>query len=188
MKAIALNGSPIKNGNTHILIKQALGAIEKEGIETEIIHLAALDIKPCTACDACIKKEACAIQDDLWPVYTKMKEADAIILASPVYCSSATPELKALMDRTSYITHWNGKVFARKVGGSLAVGRRGGHNFAIAQMNFWFLFNECYIAGAPVWTIGYAEAHGDIEKDEEGLRTARNLGENIAFLVNKLKV
>ena len=96
MKAIAIVGSPRKNGNTEILAKHTLKAIEEEGVDTELIRLAGLDIKPCTACMVCEKKEWCPIKDDLFPIYTKMKEADAIIFASPVYFGSATPQIKAL--------------------------------------------------------------------------------------------
>ena len=103
MKAIAIVGSPRKNGNTEILTRHTLKAIEEEGLETELIRLAGLDIKPCNACMVCEKEERCPIDHDLSPIYTKMKEADAIILASPVYFGSATALLKALMERTGYI-------------------------------------------------------------------------------------
>jgi len=111
VKAIAIVGSPRQNGNTEILSRHALKAIEEEGVDTELIRLADLDIKPCTACMVCKSEESCPIEDDLWPIYTRMKEADAIILASPVYFGSATAQIKALMDRAGYIAYWNGRVF-----------------------------------------------------------------------------
>ena len=84
MKAIGIVGSPRKNGNTETLTSHTLKAIAEEGIDTELIRLAGLDIKPCTGCMKCKDKEDCPIKDDLLPVYNKMKEADIIILASPV--------------------------------------------------------------------------------------------------------
>ncbi len=123
MKVIGIVGSPRKNGNTEILTAHALKAIAEEGLDTELIRLAGLDIRPCNACMACRDEERCPIDDDLFPLYAKMKEADAIILASPVYFGSATALLKALMERTGYLSGRR-RVFAGKVGGPLVVARR----------------------------------------------------------------
>jgi len=187
VKAIAIVGSPRKNGNTEILTRHALKAIEEEGLDTELIRLAELDIKPCTACEACKKEESCTINDDLWPVYTKMKEADAIILASPVYFSSATPDMKALMDRAGYIAIWNGRVFAGKVGGPLVVGEREGHNFTIAQLAYWFYYEGFFVPGSTGWNVAFGHSKGEVEKDKQGLETVWNFGKNVALLVKKLK-
>lgn len=187
MKAIAIVGSPRKNGNTEILAKHTLKAIEEEGVDTELIRLAGLDIKPCTACMVCEKKEWCPIKDDLFPIYTKMKEADAIIFASPVYFGSATPQIKALMDRTGFIALWNGRVFDRKVGGSLAVAARDSQNFTLAQLDFWFHQVGCFIVGSTGCNVAFGNEKGEVEKDEFGLKVAWNFGKNVAFLVKKLK-
>jgi len=187
VKAIAIVGSPRKNGNTEILARHTLKAVEEEGLETELIRLAGLDIKPCSGCDVCKHEERCPIDDDLWPIYTKMKEADAIILASPVYFSSATPEIKALMDRTGYFAIWNGRVFEGKVGGPLVVGEREGHNFTVAQLAFWFYYVGCFVPGSTGWNIAFGLEKGEVEKDEQGLKTVWNFGKNVAFLVKKLK-
>lgn len=187
MKAIAIVGSPRKNGNTEILARHTLKAIEEEGLETELIRLAGLDIKGCNACMVCEKEERCPIKDDLWSIYLKMKEADAIILASPVYFSSATPEMKALMDRAGYIAYWKGGVFEGKVGGPLVVAERSGQNFTIAQLNYWFSILGFFVPGSTNWNIAFGAEKGDVEKDEEGLKAVWNFGKNVAFLVKKLK-
>ena len=111
MKAIGIVGSPRKNGNTEIITRYILKEIEGEGIESELIRLAGLDIRPCDDCRACLNGKVCPIDDDLLPVYAKMKEADAIILTSPVSFGSATASLKALMDRTGFISRGEGNVF-----------------------------------------------------------------------------
>ena len=186
MKAIAITGSPRKNGNTEILTRHTLNAIEKEGLTTELISLAGLDIKPCTACMVCSKEERCPIEDDLFPIYLEMKKADAIILASPVYFGSATAQIKAFMDRTGYIAIWNGRAFERKVGGALVVARRAGKNFTFAQLNYWFQVLGFYVPGSTYWNVAFGRKKGEVEQDEEGLKTAHNFGKNIAFLVKKL--
>ena len=188
VKAIGIVGSPRKNGNTEILTSHALKAIEEEGLDTELIRLAGLDIKPCNACMVCKNEESCPIDDDLLPIYTKMKEADAIILASPVYFGSATGLLKALMERAGYIAYWNGRVFEGKVGGSLVVARRAGQNFTLAQLNFWFNILGFFMPGSTYWNIAFGgREKGDVKQDEEGLKTVWKFGKNVAFLVKKLK-
>jgi multimeric flavodoxin WrbA len=186
LKAIAIVGSPRKQGNTEILARHALKAIEEEGLTTELVRLAGLEIKPCTACMVCKKEERCPLEDDLFPIYLKMKESDAIILASPVYFGSATASIKALMERTGYIAYNNGRVFDRKVGGSLAVARRAGQNFTLAQLNYWFQIMGCFTAGSTYWNMAFGHGKGEVSQDEEGLKTAWNFGKNVAFLLKKL--
>ena len=133
MKAIGIIGSPRVGGNTEILTKHTLKAIEEEGLTTELIRLAGLDIRPCNACMVCKSEEGCPIEDDLFPLYNKMKEAEAIILASPVYFSAVPGLLKAFIERAGYIAK-NNKAFVGKVGGPLVVARRGGANFTFSEL------------------------------------------------------
>ncbi|MFC1980730.1 flavodoxin family protein [Chloroflexota bacterium] len=187
MKAIGIVGSPRKNGNTEILTRHTLKAIGEDGLDTELIRLAGLDIRPCTACMDCRKEEErCPIDDDLFPLYTKMKEAEAIILASPVYFSSANALLKALMDRAGYIGHPR-RAFVGKVGGPLVTARRAGQNFTFAQIMYWFHINGFFMPGSTYWNVAFGgRKKGEVEGDEEGLTTAWNFGKNVAFLVKKL--
>jgi multimeric flavodoxin WrbA len=187
MKAIAIVGSPRKGGNTEILAQHTLKAIQEEGVDTELVSLAGLDIRPCTACMACRTEERCSINDDLFPIYQKLKEADAIILASPVYFGSATGLMKCFMDRAGCIAGGPRRAFAGKVGGPLVVARRAGQNFTHAQLTFWFQIAGFFIPGSTYWNMAIALDIGDILKDEEGMRTAWNFGKNVAFLVKKLK-
>ncbi len=186
MKAIGIVGSPREGGNTEILTKHTLKAIEEEGLDTELIRLAGLDIRPCDACMVCRNEEQCPIDDDLLPIYTKMKEAGAVILASPVYFGSATALLKALMERTGYMSG-SGRVFAGKVGGPLVVARRAGQNFTFAQIMYWFHVLGFFMPGSTYWNIAFGREKGEVSEDEEGLKTAWNFGKNIALLVKKLK-
>ncbi len=186
MKAIGIVGSPRKNGNTEILTQHTLRSIAEEGLDTELISLAGLDIQPCNACMVCRQEERCPIDDDLFPLYIRMKEAEAVILASPVYFGSATALLKAFMDRTGYIG-LRRRVFAGKVGGPLVVARRAGQNFTFAQMMYWFHILGFFMPGSTYWNIAFGREKGEVQGDEEGLATAWNFGKNIAFLVKKLK-
>ncbi|MFC1942025.1 flavodoxin family protein [Chloroflexota bacterium] len=186
MKALGIIGSPRKNGNTEILTDHTLKAIAEEGLETESIRLAGLDIRPCNACMVCRDEESCPIKDDLFPIYTKMKEADAIILASPVYYASATALIKALMERAGYISrpkmHFRGKV-----GGPLVVARRAGKSFTFAQLLYWYHINDMIVPGSTYWNVAIGREKGEVEGDEEGMATAWHFGKNVANLVKKLK-
>ncbi len=187
MKVVGIVGSPRKGGNTEIMTAHTLKAISEEGLETELISLAGLEIKPCTACMACSKGEQCSVQDDLFPIYLKMKEADGIILASPVYFGSATALIKGLMERTGYISRFNQEPLKGKVGGPLVVARRAGHNFTMAQLTMWFQILGLIVPGSSYWNIAFGRAPGEVSKDEEGMKTSWNFGKNVAFVIKKLK-
>ena len=188
MKAVAIVGSPRKSGNTEILARHTLKAIAEEGLDTELVSLAGMDIRPCNACMVCREsgEEKCPIDDDLMPLYEKIKEADAVILGAPVYYGSATALLKAFMERCGYMGGPK-RVFAGKVGGPLVVARRAGQNFTFAQIMFWFHILGFFMPGSTYWNIAFGREKGEVDKDEEGLEIAWNFGKNVAFLVKKLK-
>ena len=187
MRAIGIVGSPRKNGNTELLTAHTLKAIAEEGLDTELIRLAGLEINPCNACMLCKNEERCSIEDDLFPVYLKMKEAHGIILASPVYYGSATALIKGLMERAGYMSRWNGEPFRGKVGGPLVVARRAGKNFTFAQLTLWFQVLGFFIPGSSYWNVAIGREKGDVTSDEEGLKTAWNFGKNMAFIMKKLR-
>ncbi|MBA7472975.1 2-amino-4-deoxychorismate dehydrogenase [subsurface metagenome] len=187
MKAIGIVGSPRKNGNTELLTSHALKAIEEEGIDTELIRLAGLDIKPCTGCLACHDEESCPIKDDLWPIYLKMKEADAIILSTPVYFSGATGLMRSFMERAGYVALKSGRPFAGKVGGPLVVSARSGQNATIAQLYYWFHVLGFFIPGSTYFNMAFGRKKGEVEQDEIGMQTAWDFAKNVAFLVKKLR-
>jgi multimeric flavodoxin WrbA len=186
LKAIGVVGSPRKKGNTEILTAHCLQAIAEEGIETELVTLAGLDIKGCDACGYCFEHDGCAIEDDLQPVYAKMVEADAIIVASPVYFSSATSLVKGFLERAGYMSRRSG-AFKGKVGGPLVVARRGGQNFTVAELLFWFHLMQIINPGSTYWNMAFGREKGEVNKDEEGLNTAWNFGKNVADLVKRLR-
>ena len=100
MKVIGISGSPRPEGNTTLLVREALNAIAEEGIETEFISLADKELNPCIGCNICKEIGSCQIIDDVDEILQKMKEADGIIVGSPVYFGGVTAQLKILMDRS----------------------------------------------------------------------------------------
>ncbi len=187
IRIIGVVGSPRVEGNTERIVTAALTAATEGGAETELVRLAGREIKPCDACLSCRKTGTCAIPDDFLPIFETMVQADGIILASPVYFGSATPQMKALIDRAGYLSGAQGRVFENKVGGAIAVARRAGQNFTFAQLLFFFLHQGMIVPGSTYWNIAFGRERGDVDSDEEGLRTARNLGTKMAWLLRTLK-
>ena len=187
MKAIAFVGSPRVKGNTELLTSVALQIIQEAGIETELVRLAGKNILSCTACGACKTGEECPLDDDLLPLYFKAKEADAIILASPVYFSSVSSTMKAFMDRAGYISYKNGNTFKRKVGGALAVAGRNGGNYTHSQMLLWFMILGMVVPGSTDWNCAFGNQIGEIWDDQDGVDNIHIFAENLVWLVKKLK-
>jgi multimeric flavodoxin WrbA len=124
IRILGIVGSPRAGGNTERLVAEALKASAEAGAQTEIVRVSDKDIKPCDACMSCRKTGECKIKDDLESVFNKMVEADGLILASPVYFGSATPQIKALIDRAGYLSIARDRVFENKVGAPMVVARR----------------------------------------------------------------
>jgi multimeric flavodoxin WrbA len=104
MRVIAINGSPRKKWNTATMLEKALEGAASEGAETEIIHLYDFNFKGCTSCFACKLKDGksygkCAMKDELTHVLEKLKDADAVILGSPIYLGNSTGEMRSFMER-----------------------------------------------------------------------------------------
>ena len=191
MKVVAFNGSARKDGNTAILLKRVLKALEGEGIETELIQLAGEQIRGCTACRACFetKNQRCVITDDNVNAYIqKMVEADGIILGSPTYFGMMSPEMKALIDRAGFVTRATPDMLKYKVGAAVVAVRRAGGMTTFDAINHFFLINQMIVPGSSYWNIGIGNKKGEVEKDEEGMKTMDDLGRNMAWLIKKLKV
>ncbi|MHA1540306.1 MAG: flavodoxin family protein [Alphaproteobacteria bacterium] len=190
MKVVAFNGSPRKGGNTSLLIQEVFKSLEKEGVETELVELANKEIKGCTACYKCkeMQNKRCAYTKDyVNTCLEKMEGADAIILGSPTYFTDVTTEMKALIDRTGMVAKANNNMFKRKLGAAVVAVRRAGSIHAFDTMNHYFQIGEMIIIGSSYWNNGFGKAPGDVLEDEEGLKTMRTLGENMAWLLKKMK-
>ena len=188
IRILGIIGSPRVGGNTECLVAEALKAAGKEdGVETELVRLADKKIEACDACLSCKKTGECRIKDDFKPIFEKMVKADGIILGSPVYFGSATPQIKALIDRSGYLSIAKGRVFENKAGGAMVVARRAGQNFTFAELLFFFLHQGMIVPGSTYWNIAFGREKGEVAKDEEGLRTARNFGNKIVWLVKRIK-
>jgi multimeric flavodoxin WrbA len=189
MKVVAINGSARKGGNTSILLRRVLGELEKEGIETELLEMSGTRIHGCLACYKCSSRAdgLCSQRDDEGNRFIeKMAAADGILLGSPTYVTDVSPEMKALIDRACLVARANGSMFRRKVGAAVVAVRRAGATHAFDTMNHFFLISEMMVPGSSYWNVAIGRNPGDVEQDEEGMRTMDTLGRNMAWLMKKV--
>jgi multimeric flavodoxin WrbA len=190
MKVVAFNGSARKGGNTEKLISYVFEELEKEGIETELVSLAGQHPHGCIACYQCFanKNRRCAVTTDcINDCIAKMEEADGIILASPTYFADMSSELKALIDRSGMVSRANGDMYRRKVGAAVVACRRAGAIHVFDSINHFFTIGQMIIVGSSYWNIGMGREKGEVDNDAEGVTTMRTLGQNMAWLLKKLK-
>jgi len=189
MKVVAFNGSPRRDGNTATLLGAVLGELHSQGIETELVHLKG-PLSGCIACFQCFEKKdgRCAQKRDMInECIEKMSGADGIILGSPTYFADLTPELKALIDRAGFVAKANGDMFKRKAGAAVVAVRRAGAIHVFDSINHFFLISQMIIPGSSYWNIGMGQQEKDVEKDAEGIEIMRTLGQNMGWLLKKIK-
>ena len=186
MKVIAFNGSPRKDGNTAILIKHVFVELEKSGIETELVQLSEKEIRGCIACFKCFenKDNSCAVKKDAANEYIeKMEKAQGIVFGSPVYFADVTAEMKALIDRTGFVSRANSGIYRNKVGAAVVAVRRAGAVHTLDTMSHFFTASEIIIAGL---CIGVGVEKGDVERDPEGMQSVKTVGQRMVWLLEKL--
>ena len=189
MKILAISGSARKGGNTEILVDVVLDELRGAGVECELVQLAGTDIRGCRACWGCGGKENCVLKDDAFcELFEKMKAADGIILASPVYTGNISATLQAVLERAAVVCDMNkeASLLAGKAGACLAVARRGGALNTLDVLANFFLLQDMYVVGSSYWPIAYGQMPGDVRRGEEGLATARKLGKNMRRLLRAL--
>ncbi|MGB3368633.1 MAG: flavodoxin family protein [Acidaminobacteraceae bacterium] len=185
MKVVLFNGSPRKEGNTYHAMKMLETELQNEGIDTEILHIGGSVIRGCTACGMCAKNkdEKCVLNDEVNGWIQSIKDADGIILASPVYSADITGTMKSFLDRAFYVSYVNESLFRYKVGASVAVSRRSGGMPAFNQLNNYLTYSQMMIPTSNYWNVIYGSIPGDVNYDEEGKQILRVLGKNMAWLM-----
>ena len=190
MKVVAFNGSARKDGNTAVLVRRVFAELEAEGIETELVQLYDKAFRGCTACLTCAETQDCTCSglpdDGVNACVARMVEADGIIIAAPTYYANCTATTQALLERAGYATRKSGNPLARKVGAAVVAARRGGAIHAFDSINHWFQINEMIVVGSSYWNLAVGCDIGDVERDEEGLRTMATLGRTMAWALKKL--
>ena len=185
MKALALNGSPRKNGNTATLLEKVLSPLIEAGWETEIVQIGGQKIQGCRGCLKCAEKKnrRCVFDNDILNgVLEKMLAADAMILGTPCYFTDMSAEMKALVDRAGFVAFVNGGLFQGKIGAAVVAAGRGGATHAFDSINHMFLMSRMIVPGSTYWNMGYGSNEKDVLNDSYGMENMNHLGRTIAWL------
>ena len=183
MKVLLINGSPKANGNTAFALGQMAEVFAEQGIETELIHVGNKEIRGCIACGSCYKSGKCVFDDLVNEVALKLKDADGLVLGSPVYYAAANGTLVAFLNRLFYSNSSNLRM---KVGASVAVARRGGCTATFDELNKYFTISGMPVASSHYWNMIHGAKPGEAAQDPEGIATVRNLAKNMAFLMKSI--
>ena len=183
MKVLMINGSPKANGNTALALKEMETVFAAEGMECETILVGNQPIRGCIACGSCYKNGKCVFDDAVNEVAEKFRDADGLVVASPVYYASANATLIALLDRLFYSSDFPKTM---KVGASVAVARRGGCSSTFDELNKYFTISGMPVASSQYWNSVHGGRPGEAIQDEEGLQTMRTLARNMAFLIKSI--
>ena len=186
MKAVIINGSARKHGNTALALDTAAGALRENGIETETLEIGGGALHGCVACGQCFEKQnrRCAFDDDLLNRHLDtLYAADALLIGSPVYYAGINGALKCFLDRAFFVAGANGGLFRHKVGAGVVAVRRGGEIAAWDQLNKYFTISEMFVPSGSYWNMVFGLEPGEAKHDAEGLETMRLLGANMAWLL-----
>ena len=182
-KVLMINGSPRKDGNTSVALKELEKTFLEEGVEVETVQIGMQNVRGCIACGTCMEQGKCVFDDVVNELAPKFEAADGLIVASPVYYASANATLIACLDRLFYSTHFDKTM---KVGASVAVARRGGCSATYDELNKYFTIAGMPVASSCYWNSLHGRLPGEAAQDGEGLRTMRVLAHNMAFLMKSI--
>ena len=180
MKVLLINGSPHDNGCTYTALSEVARTLEENGVETKILSIGKADIRGCTACGKCRDIGKCVFDDMVNRIAAEAWEADGFVFGSPVYYASPNGSLYALMDRLFFSAS---AALRRKPAAAVVSARRAGTTTALHDIENYFTINEMPIVASSYWNMVHGASAADVAEDREGLQVMRNLGRNMAWLL-----
>lgn len=185
MKVLLINGSPNARGCTYTALHEVSETLNKEGVETEIIHVGHKDMRGCIGCRKCKTLGKCVFNDIVNEVAPKFQECDGLVIGSPVYYASANGTLISFIDRLFYSMNADKTM---KVGAAVVSCRRAGNTATFDELNKYFTISGMPIVSSQYWNMVHGHCAEDVKKDLEGLQTMRTLGKNMAFLMKCIQM
>ena len=183
MKILMINGSPNADGVCATALNEMKKVFDAEGIESEIMHVGKDAIRGCVACGGCGRLGRCVYDDAVNKAAEIFKEADGLVVASPVYYASANATLVAFLDRLFYSTKFPKHM---KVGASVVSARRGGLSATFDELNKYFTISGMPVASSTYWNSIHGNDAEEALQDLEGLQVMRNLARNVVFLAKSI--
>lgn len=186
MNVLLINGSPNKEGCTFTALSEVAGALWKKGVDSRMFHIGKKAVQGCIACYKCRKEQLgrCAIKDSLYNEALELvRQADALVVGSPVYYAGPNGSLCALLDRLFFSAgpYLNGKPAAAVVSC-----RRGGATAAFDRLNKYFTIALMPVVSSQYWNMVHGSRPEDVLQDAEGLQTMRTLANNMAWMLKSM--
>lgn len=186
MKVLLVNGSPRKSGCTHTALTEVAGALNAEGVETELLWLGAEEVQDCVACMGCARSGACVIKGDVVEqLIEKAKDSDGFVIGTPVYYAHPSGRVLSVLDRAFYSAK---QVFEHKPAAAVASARRAGTTASLDVINKYFTICQMPVVSSTYWNMVHGAGPEDVAKDLEGLQIMRNLGRNMAWLLKCIEL
>lgn len=183
-KVLIINGSPHTKGCTARALEEMVKIFDSEKIETEIVQVGNKDIRGCISCGTCEENGKCVFDDLVNETAAKLKEADGLVIGSPVYYGSPNGSLLSFLDRLFYSTPFSKRM---KVGAAVVSCRRGGNTASFDVLNKYFTISSMPVASSNYWNQVHGFTAEDVEKDLEGLQIMRNLARNMSFMIKAIE-
>ena len=184
MKVLLVNGSTRQKGCTYTALEEIEKILKNEGIETEIFWIGKEAVYGCAACTLCNQLGKCIYDDVSNKLAEKMREADGIVLGSPVYYASINGSFGAALDKAFY---QNSALYENKVGASVVSCRRGGAGSAFDRLNKYFTISRMPIASGQYWNAVHGQTPEEVKQDIEGMQQMRDLARSMIWMLNNLK-
>lgn len=185
MKVLMINGSPHKEGNTFLALREMQKIFEKEGVESKIIQIGNKAIRGCVGCRVCAQKGKCVIDDCVNEIAPEFEACDGLVIGTPVYYASANGTMISFLDRLFFSTPFDKTM---KVGASVAAARRGGLSATFDEMNKYFAISGMPVASGQYWNSIHGREIGEAKEDAEGLQGMRTLARNMVFLMKSIQL
>lgn len=184
MKVVLINGSPHEKGCTYTALTEVAAALNKNGIDTEICSIGTKPVRGCIACGRCCELGRCAFDDDpANEILKRLRQADGMVVGSPVYYGGPNGALCALLDRIFYA---GGDALQFKPAAAVVSARRSGTTATFDRLNKYFTINRMPVVSSQYWNAVHGLTPADVLKDKEGLQTMRTLGNNMAWLLKSI--
>lgn len=185
LKVLMLNGSPRAEGNIALAFHEMEGVFEQCGVAYETVLLGKKAIRGCIACETCRERGKCVFDDEVNALAEKFREADGLVLGSPVYYGSANGTLLSALQRLFYSTSFDKTM---KVGAAVVSARRSGCTASFDELNRFFTLAGMPVASSLYWNNIHGGAPGEGAGDLEGRQVMRTLARNMVFLMQSIRL
>lgn len=183
MKVLLINGSPNEKRCTYTALSEVAGALEAQGVETEIAWIGRNPVRGCLGCGGCSKRgdNRCIFDDDVVNgLIEKAVAANGLVVGTPVFYAGANGALLAVLDRMFYAAS---KALRFKPAAAVASARRAGTTPAIDQVNKYFQICCMPVVTSTYWPMVHGQSAEQVREDAEGMQIMRGLGTNMAWML-----